>query len=205
MEKERKKGEVKFYRIKNEIRILGIDDAHFDFFKDKKALLIGTIFRGGSWLDGILKTEIEVDGLDATKKIVQMVKKTKHKDLRVIMLNGLTFAGFNFVDVEELFKKTSLPIIVVIREMPNFRKIKSALKNLSEKEQRWGCIEKAGKPKKIFIKKKKFIYVQHYGIKFEDAKEVVKLSATRSLLPEPIRVAHLIASGIALGESRGGA
>jgi len=33
----------------------------------------------------------------------------------------------------------------------------------------------------------------------------VKLSSTRSLIPEPIRVAHLIASGVALGESRGGA
>jgi len=37
------------------------------------------------------------------------------------------------------------------------------------------------------------------------AEYIVKLSSTRSLIPEPIRVAHLIASGVALGESMGGA
>ncbi|MEM2918670.1 MAG: DUF99 family protein [Candidatus Altiarchaeota archaeon] len=197
--------EVKFYRIKNEIRILGIDDAPFNF-REKKTMLIGTIFRGGSWLDGILKTEIEVDGINATKKIISMVKKTKHKDLRVIMLDGLTFAGFNIVDIEEIFKKTKLPVIVIIRRMPDFKKIKIALKKMNDKENyffRLKCIEKASIPRKIEIRKGKNIYIQYYGINFSDAKKIVRLSATRSLIPEPLRVAHLIATGISLGESRG--
>ncbi|MEM4347117.1 MAG: DUF99 family protein [Candidatus Altiarchaeota archaeon] len=197
--------EVKFYKIKNEIRILGIDDAPFNF-REKKTMLIGTIFRGGSWLDGILKTEIEVDGINATKKIISMVKKTKHKDLRVIMLDGLTFAGFNIVDIEEIFKKTKLPVIVIIRKMPDFKKIKIALKKMNDKENyffRLKCIEKASIPRKIEIRKGKNIYIQYYGINFSDAKKIVRLSATRSLIPEPLRVAHLIATGISLGESRG--
>ena len=199
---------VKFYRVKDEVRILGIDDAPFDLYRSKKTSLVGAIFRGGSFLDGVLRTEIKIDGTDATKKIISMVKKTRHKDLRVIMLDGLTFGGFNTADIEEIFKKTKLPVIVIIRQMPDFKQIKIALKKTRDKENyalRAQCIEKAGKPKKIETKKGKFIYIQYHGIKFEDARKIVKLSATRSLIPEPLRVAHLIATGITLGESRGGA
>jgi endonuclease V-like protein UPF0215 family len=34
------------------------------------------------------------------------------------------------------------------------------------------------------------------GISETDARKIVELTATRSIIPEPLRVAHLIASGI---------
>ena len=102
--------------IKREIRILGWDDAPFEKGSSGKVMLVGTVFRGGSSLDGVLRTEIKIDGLDATEKIISAVQKTKHKDLRVIMLGGITFGGFNFVDIKELRKKTGLPVLVVIRK-----------------------------------------------------------------------------------------
>ena len=41
--------------MKKEIRVIGIDDSPFNkFVKGKQTLVIATIFRGGSWLDGIL-------------------------------------------------------------------------------------------------------------------------------------------------------
>lgn len=194
-----------FYAIKDEIRILGIDDAPFDFRKDKETMLIGTVFRGGDWIDGILRTEVKVDGNDATEKVIEMVKGCKFKDLRVIMLDGLGFAGFNLVDMERVFNETGLPVIVVVRKMPDFNKIKKALKNLHHAEFYNNCIKKAGIPQKVETKKNKFIHIQFHGLSFKDAERIVKLSSTRSLIPEPIRVAHLIASGVALGESRGNA
>ena len=194
---------IKFYKIKDEIRILGIDDSPFDLYNDKTALVIGTIFRGGNWLDGVLRTEVTVDGTDATEKILQMVKKTKHKDLRIIMIDGITLGGFNVVNIKKLFEKTGLGVIVVVRHKPNFRQIKQVLNNLKDGEKRWDYMQIAGEPKKVETKPGKFIYIQNYGINDSDAKKIVKLSSTRSLIPEPIRVAHLIGSGIILGESRG--
>jgi len=40
------------------------------------------------------------------------------------------------------------------------------------------------------------VYVEMSGILEEDAQKIVKLTSTRSSMPEPLRVAHLIASGI---------
>jgi len=121
------------------------------------------------------------------------------------MIGGRGYAGFNLVDVEELFKRTGLPVIAVVRDMPDFAAIEDALDNTSHKDYYMSCIKKAGRPRKVVTRDKKHIYIQYRGITFADAEKIVKLSSTRSLIPEPLRVAHLIASGIVLGESRGGA
>jgi endonuclease V-like protein UPF0215 family len=47
------------------------------------------------------------------------------------------------------------------------------------------------------------IYVKCTGISIEEAKEIIKISTIRGVLPEPLRVAHIIASGIIRGESYG--
>jgi len=184
--------------MKKEIRILGIDDAPFNKFKKGNVLVVGTIFRGGSWLDGVLSTKVKVDGSNSTKKLIEMINKCKFKpQIQCIILDGIAFGGFNIVDVEELNKKTKIPVIIVIRRMPDFKKIKSTLKKL-RKERKYRLIEKAGEVHKVSK-----IYIQINGISLEDAKKVLKISCTRSLLPEPIRVSHIIAAGIVTGESKG--
>jgi len=193
---------AKFYRIKDEVRILGLDDGPFKR-TDRDVLVVGTVFRGGRWVDGIMSTRVAVDGLDSTEKISELVLKCRFKDLRVIMLDGLAFGGFNLVDIHRLSEETQLPVIAVVRDMPDFSEIKNALKNLPESDLRWSLIEKAGNPIPVETKPGKSIHIQYAGIVEEQAIEIVKLSATRSMLPEPIRVAHLIARGVTTGESKG--
>ena len=65
----------RFWGIKSEIRVLGIDDGPFVAHTKGKALLVGTVFRGGQWLDGILRTYVDIDGTDATQRIIDMVTK----------------------------------------------------------------------------------------------------------------------------------
>lgn len=194
----------RFYKIKPEIRILGIDDAPFPPHTKDEVMLIGTVFRGGVWLDGVLRTYIKGDGEDSTKKIIQMVNKTRHKDqIGVIMLDGITFGGFNLANIKDIFEKTGIPVIVIMRKFPDFEKIKEALKRFEDHKKRWNFVLDAGTVYKI--ENKEPIYIQISGIDLEDAKEIVTLSTTRSAIPEPIRVAHLIAAGVETGESRGNA
>ncbi|MDD5111354.1 MAG: DUF99 family protein [Candidatus Altiarchaeota archaeon] len=193
---------TRFYKIKPEIRILGLDDGPFKR-GDRSVLVVGAVFRGGSVLDGVVSTKVRVDGLDATRKISELAKKTRFKDLRVIMLDGLAFGGFNMIDIREVNERTGLPVIAVTRDMPDFKDIDNALNHLSHKNRRWQCIVKAGTPTRAETKNGRAVYIQHAGLRAEDASAIVKLSATRSNIPEPIRAAHLIAQGIVLGESKG--
>lgn len=190
------------FHIKPEIRILGIDDSALN---SEKIMIVGTIFRGGDWIDGILRSDITKDGLDATPVICNMIKKSKHYgQIRAVMLDGITYGGFNVVDIQKLYTETGIPVIVIMRTYPNFEKIKSALKNFPDAENRWEIIKKAGEVEKITWEKNSSpIYIQKAGIGLESAKKIIRLTSIRSNIPEPLRVAHLIATGIILGESRG--
>ena len=188
----------KFRVIKPEIRVLGVDDGVFTPHVKGLALVVGVVFRGGYWLDGVMHTKIEVDGFDATEKIASMIINSPHyKQLRVIMLNGMTFAGFNVVNIKELNSETKLPIIAVTREKPNLTEIREAIKNLPESEERWKTMKSAGKMFEVSTRSEnEKVYMQTSGILEEDARKILQLTSTRSSVPEALRVAHLIASGI---------
>ena len=194
----------KFRIIKQEIRILGVDDAPFKPHTHDPVMVVGTVFRAGIWLDGVLRTYIKCDGTDATEKITGMVNGSRHKDqLGVIMLDGITFGGFNVANIQQIFHDTGIPVIVIMRKYPNFDKIKKALKRFNDWEKRWNNVVDAGNVHKV--ENNEPIYIQTYGIEVEDAEGIVKLSATRSAIPEPVRAAHIIAAGITTGESKGSA
>ena len=188
----------KFRAVKPEIRVLGVDDGVFTPHVKGLVPVVGVVFRGGYWLDGVMHTKIRVDGFDATRKIASMILNSSHyKQLRIIMLNGITFAGFNVVDIKKLNKKTRLPVIAVTRERPNFAEIRAALKNLPKSEERWEAILSAGEILEAYTRSKsEKVYIQIFGILEEDAKRVLQITSTRSNIPEALRVAHLIASGI---------
>lgn len=194
-----------FRSIKQEIRILGVDDAPFTPHTSDPVMVVGTVFRAGKWFDGVLRTFVQVDGDDATEKIISMVNGSRQKEqLGIIMLDGVTFGGFNVANIPRICRKTGIPVIVVMRKQPNFERIKKALQHFKNWEDRWKSILEAGEIHRV-DKEGEPVYIQICGMELEDAVEVVKLSSTRSAIPEPIRAAHLIAAGVTTGESRGSA
>ena len=185
-----------FRVIKSEIRVLGVDDGKFTPHTQGNVIVVGVVFRGGCWLDGVMHTRIAIDGLDATEQIASMINGSPHrKQLRLVMLNGITFAGFNVVNIKKLNLATKLPVIALTREKPDLDAIREALKNLPRSEERWKIVLEAGEISEVTCKGKK-IYMELAGISLVDARKIVELTSTRSSFPEPLRVAHLIASGI---------
>jgi endonuclease V-like protein UPF0215 family len=186
----------KFRTIKPEIRVLGIDDGKFIPHTQGTVIAVGVVFRGGYSIDGVMHTNVELDGLDATEKFVAMINASPHhRQLRLVMLNGITFAGFNIVDINRLYVATGLPVLALTNEKPDLEAVHEALKNLPNSEGRWRLIVEAGEIHEIINKGSK-IYLELTGISLVDAEEIIRLTSTRGCLPEPLRVAHLIASGI---------
>lgn len=189
---------VKFWGIKPEIRVVGIDDGPFKPRAGDTVLLVGAVFRGGYWLEGVLNAHVQKDGFDATQRIIEMINRSRHRgQLRVVMMEGVTVAGFNVVDIQEVFKRTGLPVIVASRKRPNMAQVKKALKNLPEWQRRLAMLKSAGKIYQVKLRSDtKPLYMQVAGINPSDAERVIKLTCTRALIPEPLRVAHLIATGV---------
>lgn len=185
-----------FRVIKPEIRVLGIDDGKFTPHTEGTVIVVGVVFRGGCSIDGVMHTRIAIDGLDATEQFASMINSSSHRrQLRLVMLNGITFAGFNVVDIKKLNMATKLPVMTLTREQPDLDGIHEALKNLPRSEERWRMVLEAGEIHEV-INNGVRIYMELAGIPLSDAQKILKLTSTRSCLPEPLRVAHLIASGI---------
>jgi len=188
----------KFRSIKPEIRVLGIDDGAFVLRTKGTVTVVGVVYRGGCWFEGVMRTEITIDGLDATEKIAAMIESSPfYGEIRVVVLDGVTFAGFNVVDISELSRRVDLPVISVVREKPDLEKIRSALKNLPDFEIRWRAMENAGEIFEVESRKgENPVYMHIAGVLREDAEKIVKRTSTRSFIPEALRVAHIIASGL---------
>ena len=152
--------EVKGFRaIKPEIRVLGVDDGKFVPHTEGSLIVVGVVFRGGCWLDGVMHTHIAIDGFDATEQIASMINSSPHcKQLRLVMLNGITFAGFNVVDIKKLNSATKLPVIALTREKPDLEAIHKALNNLPKSEERWKMVLEAGEIHEIMCEVRRFTW-----------------------------------------------
>jgi len=188
--------------MKSQMKLLGVDDGPFHF-GDKTTIIVGTIMRANGYLECVLKREIQVDGFDATDVLIEMIVHTRHrKQLQAVLLDGASFGGFNIIDIGKVFQETKLPVLTITRDAPNFEDIKKALQSHFSD---WGVRYNLLKTGALYPVNTKYnpLYLKCVGLELEKAKEIITLSTIQGVIPEPIRVAHLIASGITSGESYG--
>jgi len=188
--------------MKPQVRVVGIDDAPFKF-SEERVLVVGAVVRLPNYLEGVMRTEIGIDGTDSTTQLVTMLNNSRYKDqLELVMLDGIAFGGFNIIDLDKVFQETGIPVCSITRDEPDMDSIKKALKQkFKDWQVRWKLIVKA---KLVELETQhKPVHVGYSGLKLEDLKLLVKRTTVRGALPEPIRIAHLIASAMKTGESYG--
>ena len=184
--------------MKDNVRFIGIDDAAFNREKSQKTFVFGVVTRGHNLIEGILRTDIMIDGLDATTKIRKMINESKFiGQLKAIILGSSTIGAFNLINFKELYTETNIPIISVLSSLPDETKVKAALKHLSDGDERFKIlssnppvqeieyVNQAGRNCKM--------HVQQMGLNnLEDVREILKISSFASFLPECLRIADLI-------------
>jgi endonuclease V-like protein UPF0215 family len=178
--------------------VVGFDDAPFARSHRGDVLLVGTVF-AGTRLEGVLSGKVRRDGRNATATIAELVSRCRFQaHLQAVLLQGIAFAGFNVVDLARLHESLKLPVVVISRKQPDFSAIKSALLNkVPGGARKWRLIQQAGPMEPLAE-----VYVQRVGINKTNTQGLIRRLALNSVLPEPLRTAHLIAGGIITGESR---
>jgi endonuclease V-like protein UPF0215 family len=114
------------------------------------------------------------------------------------MLSGVSFGGFNLISIKELAMRIRKPVIAVIRDKPNNQAVLAALrKHFPDWKQRWRIVRDAGhvhscKP----LAEEPRLYFEVKGTSAARAKALISSASRISRLPEPVRVAGLIAKGL---------
>ena len=181
---------------KLDLNVVGVDDGSFPPSKTTRehALLLAVLMRR-SKIRGVRVGSIEVDGTDA-RAVLKSLVRTLSSDL--VMLSGISFAGFNVIDISRLAYELKKPIIAISGDRPDNGAVRKALKDhFADWKTRWQCVRSAGrlytcKP----LKDEPRLYFEVKGATPNYARSVISRTAVISRLPEPIRVARIMAKGL---------
>jgi len=178
------------------MRIVGIDDGAFHPNKKAKqnTLLVAVLFQKLRILD-LRTAPIEVDGRDANKVLVSLLKSLRYD---VVMLSGISFGGFNLVDIRRLSKDLLNPVIALTGTRPHNQAVRKALHDhFVDWRERWSMVRSAGKIYTITpLRNEPCLYFEVQGATPLFAKTAIESTAVISRLPEPVRVARILARGL---------
>ena len=140
---------------------------------------------------------ITVDGMDATSVASRLLGSLQLRD-SPILLAGATFAGFNIINPRVLQRRFRTPTIVVIGSRPNNRSVKRALtRHFPDWTRRWRILSSLGPlhPVRTF-RNEGPIFFEAFGCEDDEARRILKEWSHVSRIPEPLRVASLVARGL---------
>ena len=179
--------------------VIGFDDAPFAHLHRGDVRIVGAIC-ARTRLDGVVSGVVRRDGANATRRMIEIIEASQFRGyVRAVLLQGIAVAGFNVVDVQMLAARLALPVVVVARRRPRLELVKAALfGHTPGAARKWRLIERAGEMELI-----ERIWVQRVGISREATSALLLATTLHGNLPEPLRLAHLIAGGVTTGKSRG--
>ncbi|MBX3222486.1 MAG: DUF99 family protein [Labilithrix sp.] len=205
------------------MNVIGFDDGPFPREHRGDVLLVGVVC-SGTRVDGIVSGRVRRDGADATRRMVELVRASQFGHVQAVMLQGIAVGGFNVVDIHGLSKALHLPVLIVVRRPPDIAAVRRALfsdapstarPRVPGAARKWRLIEQAGAlevvgPSRRALKRASGLqangpklWIQRAGLSLEEARRIVTATTLHGNIPEPLRVAHLIAGGITTGKSRG--
>jgi hypothetical protein len=174
--------------------IVGVEDGSFQKGIARKALLAVVLFKGLE-IEKIKITKITVDGLDATEKLTGVLNEW---EFAAVTLAGVSFAGFNIIDPTVIHQEFEKPVIIITRTKPDNKTVQRALKrHFKDWKIRWHMFEHVGSFHKVTtLADEPPIYVKTMGMNIKWARNLIRALAVCSRVPEPLRVARLIARGL---------
>lgn len=188
--------------MKGQARVFGIDDG--PFVKGQGQVpLAGVLVRPPGYVEGVIFSSCQVDGDDANEAIIGMVRDSRFSEqVRMVMVDGAALGGFNVVDARALSEDLGVPVLTVSRDEPNMDTIRMALmSHFPDWERRFEIISR-NKVRQVEVPGGR-VFVTSQGIGEREADVMVRSCIVQGCLPEPVRLAHLLATAMVRGESRG--
>jgi endonuclease V-like protein UPF0215 family len=211
-------------RYARTVNAIGFDDGPFPREHRGDVLLVGVVC-SGTRIDGIVSGRVRRDGADATRRMVELVRASQFgAHVQAIMLQGIAVGGFNVVDIQGLYEALHIPVLVVVRRPPDMAAVHRALfsdvpttqrPRVAGATRKWQLIQRAGELERIGPSRRSLkrasgltttgpkLWIQRAGLSIEQARRIIAATTLHGNIPEPLRVAHLIAGGITTGASRG--
>ncbi len=177
---------------KKGIRALGIAES-FRKGIGSKSILAGVVMRSDLIIDGFVFGKATIGGNDATHSLIQMFKTLNRNDINVILLGGAVISLYNIIDVDLVGEETETPVICITFE--ESEGLEPHIKHHFPKSwrQKLTAYRKLGKRYELKLKTGYKIFVRNFGVTESQAKRALDKFTLQGALPEPIRLAKILA------------
>ncbi|MCP8323315.1 MAG: DUF99 family protein [Candidatus Methylarchaceae archaeon HK02M2] len=177
---------------KKGIRALGIAES-FKKDQSKRSVLAGVVIRSDMIIDGFVFGSAELGGDDATDEIVNMFKRLNRNDINVIILSGSVISMYNIIDIDSVGLKTNTPVISVTFEESEGLEPHIKHHFPDSWEKKLSAYEQLGSREIVKLHTNYKIFVRPHGISLEICKRILDKFTIQGAIPEPIRLARLLA------------
>jgi endonuclease V-like protein UPF0215 family len=179
--------------------VLGVDDGPFDKGVSQTVPIVGVTMEGSDLVEAVSVAEFPIDAEGVTDFLAGWIGQLRVKPaLQGVLFGGITIAGLAVIDIHALSARLGVPVAIVNRREPSNGRLIEALQSAGLLNRR-AILERAPIAQCINGR----IYVASAGGDPAAAASLVRATLGKSDLPEPLRLAHLIARAIVTGESRG--
>ena len=181
------------------MNVIGFDDAPFERAHRGDLPLVGAVC-ARTRLDGLLIGRVRRHGANATERMADLVARSRFRDgVRAVLLQGIAVGGFNVVDIHALARALGLPVVVVARRRPDLEAMRAFLaREVPGWRRKWALVEKAGPMEPV-----RGLWIQRAGPSLAQAERLLEATTLHGKLPEPLRLAHLVAGALVTGASHG--
>ncbi len=187
--------ELPIHVHKKAIRALGISES-FTKGVSEKSILAGVVMRSDMMIDGFTFSTVEVGGMDATERILEMYRNLKREDINLLLLNGCVISWYNVIDLNRLTEETGLPLIcVTYEESEGLEKYFEELFP-ADKEERIRIYHNNGPRNILRLHTGYDVYIRFLNMSHDEAKHILGKITSHGAVPEPLRVARLLARSV---------
>lgn len=180
---------------KKAIRVLGLAES-YRRGAEQDAVLAGVVMRSDFIVDGVILGRCKIGGMDVTNSILEMYHRLDREDVSALMINGCIISWFNVVDLNRLYKETRLPSIC-LTYYPSTGLREYFIKHFPEDYSERIKIYEENGPRIELVNKNGFkIYLRAVGVDVETALSLVNKYTIFGRVPEPLRLARLIAYAV---------
>ncbi len=178
------------------LRAVGFDDAPFERAHRGDVGIAGVVC-AGTRFEGLVWGRVRRDGWNATPALVRLLAGGKFlPQLHLVLLDGIAFGGFNVVDLAALAEALGRPCVAVMRRPPDVAAVERALRHLPRPDRRLEVLRRAGPVHRAGG----FVFQVRGAEPGPTARALARLT-DRGAVPEPLRLAHLVARAVRTGES----
>jgi uncharacterized protein len=148
-------------------------------------------------VDGVAFGRTKVGGDDATSSIAGLHRRLGRNDVNLLMVSGAILSLYNVIDVDSLSTRVRLPVLcLTYKETAG---IEGSIRRHfpGRAEEKLEAYRKLGKRQGVKLKTGKRIYVRAAGLDRSEARRVLDAFTLQGGVPEPVRVARLLARAAA--------